>query len=530
MKREEKGIALVITMFLMATLSALAVSMMFLANTETSSSRNYRTMSQARYAAEAGVQQMANYLMSATYPVPASPFTGYGITKSPVTCTAGCSHTTTTTCNPTTVALAVSTGCIVVGSSSATSNNPTATVNSGASGTLAVNGSGSTTNTAAGTVTYGSAAILMSMRSITAYGASTSSVIQSWLIVSDGTVPPSTSAIVEVSGVLERESGFAQTFAVFATDPNCAAITLGGGGGSDHLVTDSYDSTNPTDMATTPPAHTGLQGGIGTNGNLDIGGSLTIGGTLTTPRTGAGTCSASNPTAITGTGSWSYGGTVHLPQPLTYPPPAVPTGVPTDDVTISSGMDVSDCLDLVSGYGWSCAINTATNKVTLSPGPSPLALGNVTVGSNTELVIAGGGTQTLNVNSFKLGSNAKMSLLASPSTSAIVNIAGQSLGSTLPLDLSGGGNVNSSFDPSRLQFTYAGTGEIRVVGNNTIAATIYAPSAIAKTTGSGNLYGSVLAGRFDGGGNANIHYDTSLATRYQTLGNFMLTSFSWKKY
>ena len=51
MKHDEQGIALVIVIFLMGTLSALAVSMMFLAQTETASSRNYRTMSQARYAA-----------------------------------------------------------------------------------------------------------------------------------------------------------------------------------------------------------------------------------------------------------------------------------------------------------------------------------------------------------------------------------------------------------------------------------------------------------------------------------------------
>src|SRR5579871_6816512 len=88
--RDEKGIALVITLFLMATLSALAVSMMFLAQTETASSRNYRTMSQARYGAEAGVHEMVNYLMYTGY----TPSGNYDATKSPVTCTGGsCAHT-----------------------------------------------------------------------------------------------------------------------------------------------------------------------------------------------------------------------------------------------------------------------------------------------------------------------------------------------------------------------------------------------------------------------------------------------------
>ena len=66
-RKNEQGIALVITLFLMATLSALAVSLMFLSQTETSASRNYKTMSQARYAGEAGVHKAMNYLMSTAY-------------------------------------------------------------------------------------------------------------------------------------------------------------------------------------------------------------------------------------------------------------------------------------------------------------------------------------------------------------------------------------------------------------------------------------------------------------------------------
>ena len=61
-RSDEKGIALVFTLFLMAALSALAVSLMFLSQTETSSTRNYRTMSQARYAGEAGVHRAIKFV------------------------------------------------------------------------------------------------------------------------------------------------------------------------------------------------------------------------------------------------------------------------------------------------------------------------------------------------------------------------------------------------------------------------------------------------------------------------------------
>src|SRR6476619_2448312 len=79
----EQGVALVFTLFLMAALSALAVSLMFLAQTETASTRNYRTMSQARYAGEAGVHKAINYLVN-TYPVPTSIPSDFDPTKSPV--------------------------------------------------------------------------------------------------------------------------------------------------------------------------------------------------------------------------------------------------------------------------------------------------------------------------------------------------------------------------------------------------------------------------------------------------------------
>lgn len=555
MKRDEHGIALVITLFLMATLSALAVSMMFLAQTETAASRNYRTMSQARYAAEAGVHEMANYLMNTGY----SPTSNYDATKSPVTCTGGsCAHTQAGSCTPTSIATAVSTGCVVFGYSAATSNNPDAAVHTPTASTLAVNSSGSTTNAAAGTVTYTAAAILLSTKSVTVYGGGTSNV-QTWQIVSDGTVPPSTSAIVEVSSTIEREVGYATTYAVFATNALCGAITISG-----NASTDSYTSAGLGTTASAwsggavgsgTPLAPGSQGGIGTNGNLNVGGSVAIGGTLSTPRTGAGACSNSNVDAITGSGSWSYGGTHQLSQSVSYPTPTIPSGIPTSSVSISSGDTLAACIAKVSASGWTCAISG--HQVTLSPLASSgttLTLGNVSVASNTNLVIAGpaGATgttsTTLNVNSFVIGNNASFSLADGslstyPKANVMMNIAGQSLGSSLPLDLSGGGDVNtdvatgvvgvstsSGYDPSRFQIAYAGTAEIDMVGNNSISATVYAPNAFVKTVGHGNVYGSILASTFTDTGGAKINYDTSLSTKFTTLGNFMLTSFSWKKY
>jgi Tfp pilus assembly protein PilX len=117
MKRDEQGIALVITLFLMATLSALSVSMMFLAQTETAASRNYRTMSQARYAAESGVHKSINYLLN-TYASPGS-LSAYNTAKTPVTCLAGCGYTASAgaSCTASSLKTAVESGCVVESSS-----------------------------------------------------------------------------------------------------------------------------------------------------------------------------------------------------------------------------------------------------------------------------------------------------------------------------------------------------------------------------------------------------------------------------
>ena len=250
MKRDERGIALVITLFLMASLSALAVSMMFLAQTETASSRNYRTMSQARYAGEAGVHRAINYLYNQNNDPslysPPTLFADYGMTQSPVTCLSAinCSHVNLTgACDPSTVTTAVNTGCIVLVANfgGLSSNYPDSTVRNAFSGigqgTLAVNGSGSTTNGALGTVGYGTAAILMSMRPVTVYGGF-SRVLQTWRIVSDGTAGPSSLlATVEVQATFERTLVPAETFAVFATNPDCNAIQYSGSGGTGNLLT-----------------------------------------------------------------------------------------------------------------------------------------------------------------------------------------------------------------------------------------------------------------------------------------------------
>src|SRR5260370_31580070 len=71
-RKNEKGVALILVMILLLVLSVMAVSLLFVGQSETWGTMNYRMMTQARYGAEAGVNQAANFLQSTSYASPTS--------------------------------------------------------------------------------------------------------------------------------------------------------------------------------------------------------------------------------------------------------------------------------------------------------------------------------------------------------------------------------------------------------------------------------------------------------------------------
>jgi len=514
----------------MAALSALAVSMMFLSQTETASSRNYRTMSQARYAGEAGVHKAINYLNSTDYTGVALAYASFGLTRSPVTCVSGCASTTAGTCDASTVALAVSTGCVVLTANynGLASNYPDATVRDGftsaAQGLLAVNGAGSTTNGALGTVSFGTAAILMSMRSYTGYGAATLTA-QTWQIVSGGKAGPTTSvATVEVLSTFEKTVVPAETFAVFATDPGCGAITYQGSG-----KTDSYNSGNALGPDGKPvTADSG--GSVGTNGNLSLGGTVDIYGDLSTPRTGVGSCNEGAVTALSESGSADlHGETIHLPQAKSYPNPVIPNPGTVPDLDLSSIGNLADCTAKMAGFNWTCAPGSAPYNgfwVIAPTTGNTLNCNRLSIGSNTKIVIGGGSTTNIivNANSFDTHGNSSLAITNGTTT---INLRGTGVDPVMDMQ---GNFSTTAFDPSKLQIMYAGTGTLKLRGNNELAATIYAPSSYVDMSSSYDVYGSILAGRYSNSGGATVHYDTALASKYFTLSNPFMSTFTWKKY
>jgi hypothetical protein len=513
--RSDSGIALVLAMCVALVASVIGASLMLLAQTETYASMNYRSMTQARYGAEAGLHKAINYLLN-TYPQPgggSDPLAAYVATGSPVTY------------GGSPVVLSAMSG---IAANYPISGTSTAFTTAG-QGTLSLNGV---------TVNYTSYAKLLSMQTLTAYGTGAQSVVQTWLITADGTTSGTRGADVEVSAVLERQVVPSSGYAIFATAATCGALTFGGS-----ASTDSYDSSNITYSGGQPVVtQTPTAGGnVGTNGNMTATGNIRIWGTLSSPRTGVGTCTsggvdaytdASGSPAIEGNG----GVPLQLPQAVVYPTPALPNPLPS---TASASLNHNGSCAQLIGIGAlasQCAAggtnpNTGGPELTLTPGGAAVSLGNVTLTNDITLVLKPG---TYNLNSLSTTGNVQLLMDPTVTTAnpVIFNVAGQSLatGSTPAVNFQNGAAISvATFNPALLQIRYAGTNPIILTGGSTSAAMVYAPNSPIQVTRGGDFYGAIIGSTTTNTGGTFVHYDKHLSTDFMTVGNYMLSSFSWKK-
>jgi len=485
----EDGIALVLVLLFVLAMSSIGASMMVLSQTESLGSQNYRMMSQARYGAESGVHRAINYLLN-SYARPGAvgdPLTNDNMTVSPVTYL----------------------GQPVVLSSmvGVAANYPAAATSTAFA--AAVQGSLPGGGTA---VQYSAAATLVSMRQILAYGAGTSTVVQTWRITGAGGIAGVRNATVEVTSLLETQVVPTHTYAAFATNAGCGALSFNGG-----VVTDSYDSQSFI-LVAGKPATQPQAGDVGTNGNLTEGGGTLVNGSLSTPRSGVGNCRAGAVDALTlNGGAQLTGGIVQLPQAVAYSLPAAPNPLPpTSNMNIQSN---STCATAGIAAGV-CA--GAGGVLTITPAGAVVSLGNLRLSGGSTIHLAAG---TYSVNSVTLAGNARLIIDSGP---VVMNVAG--VGQNTVVDFTGGTISNGTFRPSDFQIQYAGTGGMSLNGGTSSSALVYAPAAAINLSGGADFFGSILGATVVVSGGTKIHYDRHLAQTFFTVGNAMLNTFSWKKY
>ena len=547
--QNERGIALVLALFLMTALSVVGSSMMFLSQTETYASMNYRMMSQARYAGEAGVQKAADFILDDfQYNVPAvgaaDDLLNYNKDVSPVLCLVGCA-----TLNAPVV---LSTDDTTADGDPVEANYPVPAVQAAFKAAAAGMLAAGNTN-----ITYSARAELIAMQEFPSYGG-TDSVVQTWRITGIGGLDGPREATVEVEALIETPRVSANSYAAFATADGCGAMEFNGG-----VVIDSYDSSQGTPATTTET--TG--GDVGTNGNLTIGGHVEVQGNLYSPRVGVGECEEGAVTALTETASADVAGSlVQLPKPVTYPLPnfggldATRTDwIVNNSVTMDSAFWVAAaaanaadpttaCVTLGLIYeippvaGAFCTVNTATNTITIDGKGGDVYMPNVTVGNSSTLIFNGADDAGNNVIINSMGGSGDLefaSNLTGPlNESVVLQLYGKEADGTtdldVPMDLSSiGWKQNSaaeSYDASALQLVYGGSGSITLEGNDQSAMTIYAPNADFVLSGTADLYGSVLARTVTNNGGGDLHYDRRLQTEFWVEGQPMIGTFTWKRY
>ena len=384
-------------------------------------------------------------------------------------------------------------------------------------------------------INYNAVATLISMQSFNAYGGGTA-VVQTWEITGTGALTGTRNATTEVVAIIETPKVPASSYAAFATDNTCGALNFGG-----NVVIDSYDSSTMT-AASGPPSLDTNGGNVGTNGNLTISGHVSVMGNLYTPRTGVGQCNDNAVAALTETGSADVDGSiVQLPGNVSYrtppePSPAPPTNSP-GNITSATGA----CALLGLTLGTNCSESGMT--ITVDGHGTTLVLPNVELLSGVSMLLTGNSPSAqYNFNSISLaGGSQIIALPTAASQSVLVNVTGKNPdGSAIsaPIDFTGDSTFATStascaacttYDASTMQIVYGGTGTVNLTGNNTSAATIYAPNATVEFSGTADLYGSVLARRMSNQGNADIHYDRRLGHDFYVPGNPLASSFSWKK-
>jgi Tfp pilus assembly protein PilX len=541
----QSGVALILALIVLFILSAMAAGMMSVTQTEIWSTSNFRTTTQARYIAEAGIQQAVNYLSNRASLLQVS------------TPNAVASIPTDGTCTATTMPLT----CVIGGTSknvfvqSSTTDPVANIVTSGSNASTyfsAANiadfqakvGDGATTPVSSTSFSslnggagghYSVAAQLLSVRADPASG-----LAQMWKLISVGAVP-TVNGVAKVQVVETFEiwtttstSGGGSTTlnvngGVQAGSSACGAITVSGGSGLE-----SYNSTSIPARSIPNSGQLSTSGNtVITEGSLNFSGSGTIYGNLETNRAGDtyGTSCPSSASAVNVTGNpnaQSVGGVagltasgsgwgtppgggvysiINLPATnsiFTMTTPTIPT----------TGLNTGACTDPQSGWTGTSRCNGGsdtggtTNQITFAPNPGA-NYGNVTIAADITLNLTQSGLYTFNSLNLTAGG----SINVAPGVSVAINITGLNSNGTAmanPISFSGYGQMVQVDNPSDVIFQYAGSGAINFTGSGSLVGVINAPNASFSYSGSGTTYGAILTNTASFSGSGTLEYDQNL--------------------
>jgi hypothetical protein len=468
--KTESGVSLVIALLALLIVTTLTLGMIFATQGEIWTSQNYRKLTQARYAAEAGAQWAANWLTNNYQPPSGGYVSGYVTTTFPATYHAA----------P-----------IVMASSSSSigtnySDSAMATSFSNAATTAS-------SNFAAATGIPGAyfqvAAQLISVQATSTYP------LARWKIISQGGGGGVTAATTQVTVVGANSGTPMFPYALYATGTGCGAIQM-----SNNATTNSYNSS----ISSNPSAFLATGGNIGTNGNLSLVGGSTVHGNVSTGYAGTSTSSSCTgaPAGINLNNGGSFTGS-HTVATVNFPTTNPPTTAPVGPCTASPA----------------CQSQYYAGTYNMPAGP----YGDVSFGNGDTVQLAAG-VYVLNSISVAGGVTVKM-----PSSGA-VTIYIQGTGSSTPIDFSNGTIANGGGAPANLQVIYGGTGAVKLGGGTAQYAMIYAPNAAVTMNNANTLYGGIIGNTIVFAGGGTVHYDQALSNVMTGSKQLKQEGFSWNSF
>src|SRR6267378_261675 len=267
-------------------------------------------------------------------------------------------------------------------------------------------------------------------------------------------------------------------YGLFATGTSCPAINLHGGGNTNPF-TDAYSSKagpyGGGNLSATGGA-IGANGGVSLTGHAMVGGNI---GIQSLPGVGPQIPCAGGDYSTTGANAGLYNPNGNGPnpnqltqllQPVVFPTPPDPTPLPTAASPQPGNPAVPGTYGDINLNG----------VLTLAPGVY-----------NIHSLTIGGGSGAVNVN---------------PKGAVVLNFPSSS---ATPITLSGQGILNSTLIPNDMQINYGGTGTISITGKGASYAIIDAPNAAIAVSGNGEFYGRLVGKTIDYGGNGKFHFDTA---------------------
>jgi len=295
-------------------------------------------------------------------------------------------------------------------------------------------------------------------------------------------------------------------YGLYGTGTGCNTVTFTGNGNTDSF-TSANGGTYGNSQSNTG-GNVGSNGGVSLVGNANIGGSLGIIGP-----TAPGTCPGSNysisgsnaglvnnPTNLPCSGANPPANCVQsLPGPVTYQAPPPPVPAPTN-----TPFTPPDC---AGKGGGSCLV--------------PGTYGIISMSGQQTLILTPG---VYNINTLTLSGQA--TIVITPLGQVVLNVAGNGVTSGNVLDLSGQSVDNETFNANQFIINYGGSGNINVTGNaNSSYFVLNAPQAQVQISGNGHLFGAVVGQTIADVGNGTFSYDKNVNLAPPSNGALNLISF-----